>query len=393
MQGLLLIGGGHTHLLALPRLRRLLPQRPIALLAPSRMLLYSGMMPGWIAGQYRFDECVIDLARQCARWGAQWIEAEAVDLRFRDRVAVDAAGQEHSYECVSINVGSATVPSGEHLSSRGDDQRGNGDPPTLTIVGAKPFVIFAGSWRRWLEAARRAPRARRLGVVGGGAGGVEIAFALARRVRDEPALAGSTVTLAMAGGAPLEDQSSLGAWLAARALHRAGVQLLADHRFIGHDDEILEFQVRGAASRLPADFTVLATGAVPPAWLGAAARRDGVATSPDGAIAVDSRMRSVSSPDLWACGDCASFVDQRVPRSGVHALRQAPALADSIALGVVARPYRAQHQALALLNRCDGTAIAVRGPFAAAGRWAWRWKDRIDRRFVMSFALGDSAWL
>jgi NADH dehydrogenase FAD-containing subunit len=381
---LLLVGGGHTHLLALPRLRRLLPQCRISLLAPSPRLLYSGMMPGWIAGQYRFEDCVIDLKAQCARWDADWIEAEAVDLRPGERRVVDAKGRNHDYDSVSINVGSATLANG-----RGE---ANAEAAAgLCIIGAKPFSVFTGTWQHWLAVVRQSPRPRRLVVVGDGAAGVELAFALARRVRDEPALAGSSVVLVMAAGAPLQGRSSIGAWLAARALTRAGVRLLARHRFVRHDGTMLHCQVGDHVERLPADLAILATGGRPPAWLSAAARREAIALGADGGIAVDSRMRSISSPRLWACGDCASFVDQKVPRSGVHAVRQAPALADSIALGAQARPYRAQARALALLNRCDGTAIAVRGPFAAAGRWAWRWKDRIDRRFVAGFAAGNPA--
>ena len=33
------------------------------LLAPAPRLLYSGMMPGWLAGQYPFEACTIDLRR------------------------------------------------------------------------------------------------------------------------------------------------------------------------------------------------------------------------------------------------------------------------------------------------------------------------------------------
>jgi hypothetical protein len=35
-----------------------------------------------------------------------------------------------------------------------------------------------------------------------------------------------------------------------------------------------------------------------------------------------------------------------------------------------------------LLATGDGRAIASRGAFGAEGAWAWRWKDRIDRRFL-----------
>jgi selenide,water dikinase len=51
MMRVLLAGGGHTHLIAGPLLsRRLGTAADITLMASSEKLLYSGMMPGWLAG-------------------------------------------------------------------------------------------------------------------------------------------------------------------------------------------------------------------------------------------------------------------------------------------------------------------------------------------------------
>ena len=93
MSRLLLLGGGHTHLAAIPLLRRLQPDRPIALLAPSPRLLYSGMMPGWIAGQYGFDDCRIDVRGFCRRWRVEWIEAEAADVDVTEAKAKKAPAE------------------------------------------------------------------------------------------------------------------------------------------------------------------------------------------------------------------------------------------------------------------------------------------------------------
>jgi NADH dehydrogenase FAD-containing subunit len=192
----------------------------------------------------------------------------------------------------------------------------------------------------------------------------------------------------------LPGQSRLAARLALRALRRHGIAFLGGHRFLGCDGPgALRFG--GAAGRQVrrADLAILATGARPPDWLTRAARREGIDVGEDGGIAVDACLRSPSDAQVWAAGDCASFVGMRVPRSGVHALRQGPVLAASLAAesGACAQPYRPSRHALALLNCCDGSAIAVRGPFAAAGQWAWRWKDRIDRGFIARFGAGASA--
>ena len=43
--------------------------------------------------------------------------------------------------------------------------------------------------------------------------------------------------------------------------------------------------------------------------------------------------------------------------------------------------------ALALITTGDRHAIATRGPFVAEGDWVWRWKDRIDRRFMAKYEV------
>lgn len=413
MTRLLLLGGGHAHLMAVPLLARSRPASArIALVAPSAALLYSGMMPGWLAGRYRFDECSIDLVRLCRAHGIEWIEDEIVDLDLARREAVGRRDR-HPFELVSVNVGS-------------ENDLGRIGAGAPFVLGSKPFARFVGPWDGWRAQALERPGARRLLVVGGGPAGVEIAFALAALAQAEPALAGSSVALASAGARLFEGMSAIAARLAERGLRRHGVQLSFGRRYLGADAGCARFD---DGEPIAADLIVVATGARPPAWLGRCAARDGVAMAPDGGLAVRSDLRSTSHAAVFAAGDCASFVDQSMPRSGVHALRQGAVLARNLlgalaawrppdgrvrgadeagsraadgrvrSAGEVARRagagvgsvagarerYLARRWTLALLDRCDGGAIGAWGPIGFAGTWVARWKERIDRRFVGGF--------
>ena len=48
--------------------------------------------------------------------------------------------------------------------------------------------------------------------------------------------------------------------------------------------------------------------------------------------------------------------------------------------------YAPQRRHLALLATGQRRAVASWGSWTATGRWVWRWKDRIDRRFMRRFA-------
>lgn len=378
MTRVLLAGGGHTHLVAVGPIAAGAGGARIALLAPSPRLLYSGMMPGWLAGRHAFDECSIDLSRVARAAGAQWIEDTLVGVDFRAREAIGAGGRRYGYDLLSLNVGSENA-----LGERTPDA-------SVRVLGAKPFAAFVEGWAAWRREARAGARCV---VVGGGAAAVEIAFALSALSAD--GRASGSVMLATSGATLLPGLSRIAARIAERSLARRGIGLRFGLRYLGVDGDrvVLAPQGGGGPLRLPAELVVVATGARPPGWLTAAALAGGLPVAADGGIAVNACLGSTGDDTVFASGDCASFVDLRVPKSGVHALRQGAPLAASMLRRLREGPggcahearYRPQRTALALLDRADGSAIAAWGPLGAAGVAMGRWKDRIDRGFVARF--------
>ena len=63
---LVLAGGGHAHVEVLRRLAmRPIPGLRVTLISRARTSIYSGMMPGHIAGRYGLDEISVNLDSQC----------------------------------------------------------------------------------------------------------------------------------------------------------------------------------------------------------------------------------------------------------------------------------------------------------------------------------------
>ena len=75
-------------------------------------------------------------------------------------------------------------------------------------------------------------------------------------------------------------------------------------------------------------------------------------------------------------------------------MRQGPPLAANLRRALAAQSlvtYSPQKTALALISAGDQYAVAAWRDIAFEGKWVWRWKDRIDRRFVAAYRVADSA--
>ena len=78
---LILLGGGHSHALAVRMLAmRPLPGIRVTLVSEVSAAPYSGMLPGHISGVYSWDEMHIDLRRLCAAADVTFIHAAVEGL-------------------------------------------------------------------------------------------------------------------------------------------------------------------------------------------------------------------------------------------------------------------------------------------------------------------------
>jgi len=378
---LLLVGGGHAHLGVLAAAGRLSPQATITLVDAAPRALYSGMVPGVIAGHHAPADCMIDLGRVARRAQATFIEARAIALDPGARQLHLADGRPLDYDLLSLDVGGAPPATAPHAPL----------PPTRApVLPCRPFEPLLESLA---DIDRRALEGRlRIAVAGAGLAGVEVALALAWRLRARPL---AEVRLVCSAATPVPELPARARAAVVRACARAGVTLVIGGRFAGVSPD--GGLVLADGRPLEADLVLTCTGARPPAWLASS----GLALDTAGHVAVDAALASLSHPEVFAAGDCASVRGHPRPRSGVLAVRQGPRLADSLARWLAGRPPRArppQRHALALVGLGPPLAMAVRagrvlggaaGPGDPGGwvadtlaRGLWRWKCHIDHRFV-----------
>ncbi|MBM9595666.1 selenide, water dikinase SelD [Roseitranquillus sediminis] len=351
-----LIGGGHTHALLLKQWgMRPLPGARLTLINPESTAPYTGMLPGFVAGHYRREELEIDLVRLARHAGARLIlgRVDGID-RSAGRVHVAGRGW-ISHDIASLDIGvTSDLPQLEGFAEHG--------------VSAKPLDRLA---RRWGRLVANPPEQPRIAIIGGGVAGCELAMAMIWRLRDRR----PSVTVVEAGEGPTGISPAAARRLAAQ-MAALGVELVNHAKVKAVSADALHLSDR----EIPADLVVSAAGARPYGWLA----ETGLDLT-DGYVTVDETLRSVSDPALYAVGDCAHLRHAPRPKAGVYAVREAPILTANLRAeltGRTRRRYRPQRDYLRLISLGRQAALAEKWKMSAAAPALWRWKDRIDRRFM-----------
>src|SRR5690349_22781033 len=101
---LVLLGAGHAHVEVLRRFAmRPEPGLRITLIGREAETPYSGMLPGLIRRDYRFEQAHIDLAPLAAASGARLIVAEATGIDLDARTVRLERRPESSFDVLSVD--------------------------------------------------------------------------------------------------------------------------------------------------------------------------------------------------------------------------------------------------------------------------------------------------
>ncbi len=401
---MVLLGGGHTHVMVLAAARRLhAAGAEVTVVSPSVFQYYSGMGPGLLGGMYTREHSRFNLPRLTAPAGVRFIRAEATCIDPVRRIVHLGAGAGSEcfgsgplhYDLLSCNTGSSVKD--ELLTPAARAELGRSvftAKPIRSLLSARIALL------RGLRRARHSGEPLRVAVIGGGAGGVE--------------LAGNILRLAAAAGA---------GGVRAEAAHRgtnardSALELTLFHRGrllpalppAARAAALRSLTARGAAvrehvevaaiapgrigfsngSQHPVHLVVLATGTRPSELL---ARSD-LAHDGRGAMRVNRYLQSVTAPEIFGSGDCISFDPAPLDAVGVYAVRQSATVTHNLlAMLTNTRMHRFRRAGayLAGINLGDDTAILSKWGIAMHNRTALRIKEHYDIGFVTRFAGGGT---
>jgi selenide, water dikinase len=372
MKTLLLIGGGHSHAIAL-RLLGLQPLSDVRLILISDVTHapYSGMLPGHLAGFYSFAHCHIDLRALAKFAQAEFILDAVIGLDLKTNQVFCRQREPVDFDWLSIDIGST--------------------PATMNIPGVKEYAIaakpvpqFLAAWQQFIE--QKFDRSMSVGIVGGGAGGVELALTIQVQLQ-RLCPAGATIHLFHRQPELMNSYAD--------AVRRRFKEVLIDRGVKLHLNEAVEsiepiknslklVRCRSGLS-IPCDRVIWVTQAAAPAWI----RQSGLSTDKQGFILIKDTLQSLSHPHIFATGDIATMPEQPRPKAGVFAVRQGQPLfanLQRVTTGQSLQSFQPQQRYLSLIGLGNQQAIATWGSICTRpSRLLWWWKSRIDRRFMSQF--------
>ena len=327
---------------------------------------YSGMLPGLIAGHYSIDRAHIDLVPLARFAGARFFHDEVTAVDPVAQTVSLANRPPVSYDVLSINTGS--TPSINEVTGAGDH-----------VVPVKPINRFLGHWERLRQRIGEYGAGARIGVVGGGTGGVELCLAVHHALTRGPNPPRDlSLELLTADGEILQEHPKSVVRRFRRILAERGIAVHTGSRVT----QVMPNTLIDSAGREFRYHEILwVTQAGAPLWLASA----GIQVDDQGFMRVNDQLRSQSHANIFGAGDVATMANHPRPKAGVFAVRQGRPLTRNLRRYLLGRPltrYRPQRRFLKLVSTGDRHAVASRGPWSAEGRWVWRWKDWIDSRFM-----------
>ena len=368
-----LLGIGHTnaHVLRMWRMHRPKNAR-LTCVSNDAIATYSGMLPGVLAGQYSAARMEIDLVRLTAAAGARLVIDDVTGLDLMRQGLRFAARAPLYFDVLSIGIGS--------VSAWGEVRFAEAS----RLVPIKPMRTFLVRLNAHLieAAAERVGAPLRVMIVGGGAGGVEVALCLPAHLRG---LLGAgaifKVTLVTADDKLLPGSLERTARRVERLFQQRGVQTAMRRRVVEVEERAMTLH---DGTRVEADVILWATGAGASAILGGL----GLPTDERGFLLTHDTLQTTAGAPIFVVGDSGTIVGAATPKAGVYAVRQGPVLWDNIQRALAGSPlrrYAPQSGFLKLLNTGDGRAIGEWRGTSFEGAWCWRLKDAIDTRFIRKY--------
>jgi len=367
---LVLIGGGHSHAIALHLWQKnLLPNTEITLISDVKQTPYSGMLPGYVAGHYTFAQTHIDLVKLAKKNHIKLIIESVINIDTDYKKVVCQSGKTVNYDLLSIDIGSTP-----------DDSLIKGAKENA--IPAKPVPLFLEKWQQIVNYSQQKPQEKIIiNIIGGGAGGVELALNMHQKLKAILKQKKLIINLINRGNKILDSHNNYVSQKLTKILTQKNINLYLQQ-------EVREIHQNSIITKsgliLESNYTFLVTNSSPARWL----KTTNISTDDQGFILVKDTLQTLSHRDIFATGDIATMVNYPRPKAGVFAVRQGKPLYENwcqLLRDKSPRNYQPQSLYLSLIGTGDKKAVASWGILGAYSPLFWLLKDYIDKKFMRQF--------
>ena len=377
---LVLLGGGHANIQVL----KMLAMNPIGglritLISDQTHSPYSGMIPGYLAGYYSYEECHFDLRRICEELDQRFIKAKIIGIDPQRKKIQLENRPEVGYDCASINVGIAPESIEYSLAEA-----------ALKLIPLKPISKFIAHWDRLMAdlKAYKDSDFLQIAVVGAGAAGVEISIILKMLIDQNKWNA--EVSLIHRHEFLVSAKDLVAQRKLSKVLKELGIKVLQNTQALKEQENGLVLKDDKGLIKTKDFYRVLtATQATAPPWF----KHSGLPINPDGFLKVTEKLLVENETALFGAGDCIHFSPVPLKKAGVYAVRQGMVLEHNIRAFFTEKSalntFHPKKNVLSLITIGDHKAL-VHQDSASILRWMWPsllWtvKDGIDKRFMKRF--------
>jgi NADH dehydrogenase FAD-containing subunit len=362
---LVLIGGGHAHMVTLAKLHTFVEKgHRVTIIGPSDHHYYSGMGPGMLGKTYTPAEVRFATRRVVEKQGGTFIRDKAVQILAGEKKVMLASGETVGYDVISFNAGSY-VPRLDLPEDARD------------VYPVKPIEKLMEAQARILELT--AQKKITIGILGGGPSAAEVAGNIWQLTREAD---GNMPQIEIFAGRRFMSRFPDNVrFRLQRSLTQRGIEINTG----GYVRSVRSGTVTlGSGETHSLDFIFLAIGVEPNPIF----KNSGLATGPDGGLRVNEFLQSVEYPEMFGGGDCIYFEKQPLDKVGVYAVRQNPVLYQNLMATLEEKPLQSFDPGghyLLIFNLGGGIGVLRKRWLLLDGRAAFIVKNYIDRKFMNKF--------
>jgi NADH dehydrogenase FAD-containing subunit len=372
MKSLVLIGGGHAHMITLSKLESFISKGyQVTVIQPSDYHYYSGMGPGMLGGTYAPDDIRFATKTLVESKGGRFVKAHASRIDPEQQmVYLEESDEKIKYDVLSCNAGSY-VPK-NIVTGRGNN-----------VFTAKPIEELNRAKETILEKLNEGPIS--IAVIGGGPAAAEIAGNI-HQLCKQKALHQPHIQL-FSGHGLMSKGSARVQKLVRKLLVRKGIEIIEK----GYVKKLADGTITVENDiTYRADIIFPAIGVKPSEIFS----KSGLDVGPDGGLKVNSFLQSTSHVNIFGGGDCIYYADQPLDKVGVYAVRQNLVLYHNLMAALEEKrleKFSPGGDYLLIYNLGDGEGVLSKWSFTFSGKLAFIIKDYIDRKFIKLHAYVDDS--